>query len=50
MTCEKCWGEAYVRMMTLGGSQTEHYHALLEERNCETVTLDVTEPSHEAQD
>lgn len=30
--CEKCWGDAYRRMMMLGGSQTEHYYALLEER------------------
>ena len=31
-TCEKCWDDAYVRMMTRGGSQADHYTALLNER------------------
>lgn len=30
--CEKCWGDAYIRSRTLGGSQADHYRALLEER------------------
>lgn len=30
--CEKCWSDAYVRMMTLGGTQSYHYTALIIER------------------
>lgn len=30
--CEKCWQDAYVRARTLGGSQADHYRALLAER------------------
>ena len=30
--CEKCWRDAALRVLTLGGSQVEHYNALLEER------------------
>lgn len=30
--CEKCWGDAYTRMRFRGGSQTDHYDDLLEER------------------
>ena len=30
--CEKCWGEAYTRMLLWGGSQTDHYQDLLLER------------------
>lgn len=30
--CEKCWDDAYWRMLSRGGSQAEHYRALLEER------------------
>jgi len=30
--CEKCWGDAYRRERDLGGSQAEHYHNLLAER------------------
>lgn len=32
MMCEKCWCDAYIRMMTRGGSQAEHYAELLRER------------------
>lgn len=31
--CETCWGYAYARARMLGGSQVEHYHALLAERD-----------------
>lgn len=30
--CETCWGDAYARSRMLGGSQVEHYYALLAER------------------
>ena len=31
--CEKCWADAYMRMINNPEkSQTEHYYALLEER------------------
>lgn len=30
--CEKCWRDASQRAWLLGGSVTEHYHALLDER------------------
>lgn len=30
--CEKCWGDAYMEMMNRGGTQTEHYYRLVEER------------------
>lgn len=36
--CDKCWADAYVRMMTLGGTQTDHYAALLEERKAVPCT------------
>ncbi len=32
MTCEKCWSDAYVRMMMRGGAQADHYQDLLRER------------------
>lgn len=32
MTCEKCWGDAYLRMRMNGRSQAENYRELLEER------------------
>lgn len=28
-TCEKCWNEAFIRSRTLGGTQVDHYKALL---------------------
>ena len=31
-SCEKCWGDAYMRSMATGRSQAECYHELLEER------------------
>jgi hypothetical protein len=31
--CETCWGDAYARSRMLGGSQVEHYQALLKERS-----------------
>lgn len=30
--CEKCWGDAYLETLMRGGSQTEHYKRLIEER------------------
>ena len=32
MACEKCWGDAYLRMLETGKAQTECYHELLAER------------------
>jgi len=32
MTCERCWRDAFVRAQTLGGTQADHYRALLDER------------------
>ena len=33
MTCEKCWRDANARMLTMGGSATDHHAQLLLERN-----------------
>lgn len=30
--CEKCWADAYTRMVADGGSQVRHYHDILRER------------------
>ena len=30
--CEKCWGDAYLRMLSTGKSQGDCYFELLEER------------------
>lgn len=32
VACEQCWSDAYMRSRMLGGSQVEHYNALLIER------------------
>lgn len=32
MACEKCWGDAYLRMLVTGKSQAECYRELLDER------------------
>ena len=32
MMCEKCWADAYLRMILLGGSQADHYSELCDER------------------
>lgn len=32
MGCEKCWGDAYMRMMLRGGCQAAHYADLIKER------------------
>jgi hypothetical protein len=32
MACEKCWGDAYLRMIINGKGQAENYRELLEER------------------
>lgn len=47
--CEKCWGDAYVRMMTLGGDQTTHYHDLLRERRANPCTPEEQRGSREAE-
>ena len=38
-SCEKCWGDAYMRSLSNGKSQAENYTELLEERynNCCTA-------------
>lgn len=44
--CEKCWRDANLRALTMGGSVTEHYHALLDERRDNTCAPDaVTDAS-----
>lgn len=51
--CEKCWADAYQRMMFVNPlkSQTEHYHELLEERKddpCRAVeNTETVEPKGE---
>lgn len=32
MACEKCWADAYMRMLVNGKGQAENYQELLEER------------------
>ncbi len=36
--CEKCWSDAYLRMMLRGGSQADHYFALVREREEDPCT------------
>ena len=36
--CEKCWGDAYLRMMTTGKPQSECYTKILEERESDPCT------------
>jgi len=38
--CEKCWNDAYFRMIHRGGCQTEHYYNLLKERKDNPCSLD----------
>lgn len=38
--CEKCWGDAYMRMMVNGKSQYDNYRELLEERKGNPCTPD----------
>jgi hypothetical protein len=58
--CEKCWRDANQRALLLGGSVSDHYRALLDERRAnpcsqeaveEPRTLDAVDPvlanSHE---
>lgn len=33
MTCEACWEQAFIRALVTGGTQVEHYRALLEEND-----------------
>lgn len=33
--CEKCWREANHRVFLVGGTVTDHYQALLTERQCD---------------
>lgn len=39
MTCEKCWSDAYWRMLTIGRSQGECYYELIKERENHPCTL-----------
>lgn len=32
VACETCWGDAYLRSRLQGGSQVDHYKAILLER------------------
>lgn len=41
--CDKCWRDAYVLSMTIGGFQVDHYHKLLEERKDNPCTKDEEE-------
>ena len=36
--CEKCWSDAYLRARLRGGSQVDHYHVLLREREATPCT------------
>lgn len=36
--CEKCWADAFARARALGGSQVDHYHQLLKEREMKPCT------------
>lgn len=39
MACEKCWGDAYLRMLSEPSkSQAEHYQLLLDERKSKPCT------------
>lgn len=38
--CEKCWGDAYIRMRETGKEQSVCYHELLEERKDNPCTLE----------
>jgi len=33
-TCEKCWGDAYMKSIGSGIGQTEEYHKLIKENSC----------------
>jgi len=37
-SCEKCWEDAYMKMMTTGKSQGECYYDLIEERKNKPCT------------
>jgi hypothetical protein len=41
--CEKCWRDASARVLFLGGSVSEHYRALLEERRDNPCSEQATE-------
>lgn len=44
-SCEKCWRDAYARMQMLGGSQAEHYEALITKRE---LANEVCSPEEQA--
>lgn len=47
--CEKCWRDASLRVMLLGGSVVDHYNDLLRERVCEPEPFaDLTEDAMRA--
>lgn len=48
MPCEKCWRDAGMRVMLLGGSQCDRYQEILRERKdspCSKEEQEGTEPS-----
>lgn len=45
--CEKCWGDAYERAFLIGGSQADHYRALLEERKDDPCTIEEQEGTND---
>ena len=38
--CEKCWSDAYLRVLALGGELPDHYHDLLVERRNNPCTTE----------
>ena len=47
MMCEKCWGDAYLRMLTNGRGQAENYGELLQERQNNPCTPEEQKGQHD---
>lgn len=45
MICEKCWRDAGLRAIVCGGSQSDHYEDILEERKDRPCTKEEQEGS-----